>query len=308
MIVPSFQVKKEKETSDFGRFAIEPLEQGYGYTLGNVLRRVLLTSLIGAAITQIKVSGVRHKFSTLAGLKEDIIEFILNIKQIRVKYKGEKAIRLRLEKSGPGEVKAGDIKTPAQVEIINKDQVLANLADKKAKLKAEFQVETGFGYLPAEERQTEKIGVILIDAAFSPVRMVNYRVEATRVGRKTNLDRLILEITTDGTIKPSQALEKAAKILVAFFAQIVEPKKLKVKKKEPETISSETMKLTVEELGLPTRVVNALRKGGYGTASDLSAAQSADLAKVKNLGEKSIEIIRTALVKKGIKLQEKGKK
>ncbi|HUS60387.1 MAG TPA: DNA-directed RNA polymerase subunit alpha [Nevskiaceae bacterium] len=306
MIVPSFQVKKEKETNDFGQFIIEPLEQGYGDTLGNALRRVLLTSLPGAAITQVKVSGVRHKFSTLAGLKEDIIELILNIKQIRVRYEGEKAIRLRLEKSGPGEVKAGDIKTPAQVEIVNKDQVLANLADRKAKLKVEFQVETGVGYLPAEERKTEKIGVILVDAAFGPIKRVNYRVEATRVGGRANLDRLILEITTDGTIKPSQALKKAAKTLVAFFNQIVEPKKLKVKKEKVKTISSEAMKLTVEEIELPTRIVNALRKGGYGTVSDLSAAHPADLAKVKNLGEKSIKIIGVVLAKKGIELQEKG--
>jgi len=305
MIVPNFLVKKQKETKNFGQFIIGPLEQGYGYTLGNALRRVLLTSLPGAAITQVKIAGVRHKFSTSAGLKEDIIELVLNIKQIRVKYEGKKAIKLELEKNGPGEVKAGDIKTPAQVEIVNKDQVLANLADRKTKLKAEFQVETGVGYLPAEERKTEKIGVILVDAAFSPVRRVNYRVEATRVGRKTNLDRLVLEITTDGTIKPSQALKIAAETLVAFFNQIVKPKKVKVKKVEPETISSETMKLTVEELELPTRIVNALRKGGYGTISDLSAAQPVDLAKVKNLGEKSIKIIKAALAKKGVGLKEK---
>lgn len=308
MIIPSFIVKKQKETKDFGQFLIEPLEQGYGHTLGNALRRVLLNSLPGAAITQVKIAGVRHKFSTLAGLKEDMIEFVLNIKQIRVKYEGEKAIKLKLEKNGPGEVKAGDIKTPAQVEIANKDQTLANLADRKAKLKAEFQVETGVGYLPAEERKTEKIGVILVDAAFSPVRRVNYRVEATRVGRRTNLDRLVLEITTDGTIKPSQALKKAAETLMAFFNQIVKPKKVKVKKVEPEAISSETMKLTVEELELPTRIVNALRRGGYGTVSDLSAAQPADLAKVKNLGEKSIKIIKAALTKKGAGLREKSKK
>lgn len=308
MIVPSFQVKKEKETKDFGQFVIEPLEQGYGHTLGNALRRVLLTSLLGAAITQVKIAGVKHKFSTLAGLKEDMIELILNIKQIRVKYEGEKAIKLTLEKSGPGEVKAGDIKTPAQAEIVNKDQTLADLANRKTTLKAEFLVETGFGYLPAEERKTEKIGVILVDAAFSPVKRVNYRVEATRVGRRTNLDRLVLEITTDGTIKPSQALKKAAKILVVFFDQIVEPKKVKVKKEEPEAISSEIMRLTVEELELPTRIVNALRKGGYGTVSDLSAAQPIDLTKVKNLGEKSIKIVKAALFKKGIRLPEKVKK
>lgn len=304
MLKPLFQIKKEKETKDFGQFVIEPLEQGYGHTLGNALRRVLLSSLPGAAVTQIKISGVKHKFSTLEGLKEDIIELILNLKQVRIKYQGQKPIKLHLEKSGPGQVRAGDIKAPAQVEIINKNHVLANLASKKSKLKMEIIVESGWGYLPAEERRSEKLGVIPLDASFSPVRSVNYKVEATRVGRRTDLDRLIMEITTNGTLKPSEALKESGRILIAFFKQIVEPKKMPVAKKKPEPSLSETMRLTVEELDLPTRIVNALRKGGYGTVSDLTAATAADLAKVKNLGEKSIKIVQAALAKKGTRLKE----
>ncbi|PJE69133.1 DNA-directed RNA polymerase subunit alpha [Candidatus Shapirobacteria bacterium CG10_big_fil_rev_8_21_14_0_10_38_14] len=303
MINPNFQIKKEQQTKDFGRFVIEPLQQGYGHTLGNALRRVLLSSLPGAAITQVKVAGAKHKFSTLEGLEEDLIELILNIKQIRLAYKGEKPIKLELEKSGPGQVKAGDIKTPAQVEIINKDLVLANLANRQSKLKMQLVVETGFGYLPAEERETDKLGVILVDALFSPVRRVNYWLESARVGRKTNWDKLILEITTNGAVKPSESLKQAAKILIDFFNQIVAPKKVSEKAPKKEGIFSEAMKLTVEEIELPTRIVNALRKGGYGTINDLTAAQQADLAKVKNLGEKSIKIIQAALVKKGFGLK-----
>ena len=196
-----------------------------------------------------------------------------------------------------------DIKAPATVKIINKDLVLANLADKKSRLKMEMIVESGTGYLLAEERKSNKVGIIPIDAAFSPVRRVNYRVEDTRVGRQTDLDRLILEITTDGTIKPMEALKEAAKTLVAFFNQVVEPKKIPASKKETKPVMSEVMHLTVEELGLPTRIVNALRKGGYGMVNDLAAANPADLANVKNLGEKSIKVVRVALVKKGLDLK-----
>lgn len=305
MVDPIFQIEKKKETADFGQFVIEPLEQGYGNTLGNALRRVLLTSLPGAAVTQVKISGVKHQFSTLKGLKEDIVEFILNLKQLQIKYEGEKATKLSLDVTGPAEVKAADIQTPAKVEIVNKNHLLGSLANKKSRLKAEMMVETGFGYSPAEERKSEKLGVILVDASFSPVRRVNYKVEATRVGHRTDLDRLILEITTNGTIKPSEALKKAASILVAYFNQLVSPKKApKVEKKEK--ISWVSMpELTVEELDLPTRIANALRRGGYGTVGALAVASRADLIEVKNLGGKSIKIIEEALKKKGISLKGK---
>ena len=304
MINPLFQIKKEKETADYGKFVIEPLQQGYGHTLGNTLRRVLLTSLLGAAVTQVKITGVKHQFSTLEGLKEDIIEFILNLKQLRIKYEGEKPAKLTLEVNGPRVVKASDIKAPAKVEIINKDHVLSNLANKKSRLKAEIMVESGFGYSPAEERKSEKLGVIPVDASFSPIKKVNYQVEATRVGRRTDLDRLIFELTTDGTIKPSQALKNAANILVEYFNQVVSPKKApKVKKKVVTPLGM--LELTVEELDLPTRIANALRKGGYGTLGDLTAASREDLVKVKNLGEKSIKVVETALKEKGVSLKGK---
>ncbi len=305
MIEPFFQVKKEKETKDFGHFVIEPLESGFGNTLGNALRRVLLSALPGAAITQVKITGVKHKFSTLEGLKEDVIELILNLKQVKVSYDGEKPAKLTLEKTGPGEVKAGDIKTPAKVEIANPDLVIGNLATKKNRLKAEMLVESGYGYSPAEERKTEKLGEIPIDAIFSPVRQVNYRVEATRVGRRTDLDRLVLEITTDGSLKPSKALKKTAEILVGYFYQIVKPKKMPKKKTAKIEVPDLALNLTVEELDLPTRIANALRKGGYGTVAELVVVNGADLAKVKNLGEKSIKIVEAALSQKEVGLKKK---
>ncbi len=302
---PLFRIKKEKETKDFGHFVIEPLEPGFGHTLGNALRRVLLSALPGAAISQIKITGVKHKFSTLEGLKEDIVEIILNLKQVKVSYDGKKPVKLTLEKTGPGAVKAGDIKTPAKVEIANPDLVIGNLATKKNRLKADILVESGYGYLPAEEREVEKLGEIPIDAIFSPVVQVNYRVEATRVGRRTNLDRLVLEIITDGSLKPSQALKQAAKILIGYFHQVYEPKRIP-KKKEPKIeVPDLTLRLTVEELELPTRIANALRKGGYGTVAELVAATETDLAKVKNLGEKSIKVVEAALSQKGVGLKKK---
>lgn len=308
MLKTLFDIKTEESKNDFGRFVIEPLEQGYGQTLGNSLRRVLLSSLPGAAITQVKINGVKHKFSTLEGMSEDVIEFILNLKEVRIKYEGKKPVKLELEKNGPGEVKAGDIKASAGVEIVNKDHVLANLANKQSKLKAEITVECGFGYAPASEREVDKLGLIPIDAAFSPIKRVNYQVEATRVGQRTDFDKLILEITTDSSIKAKDALVSSAEILLTFFNQIINPKKVEVKKEKKAKIDSEIGSLTLEELDLPTRIVNALRKNGYGTVSDLFGANPNDLAKVKNLGDKSIKTIKAALKKQGVEWKVGKKK
>lgn len=308
MIEPIFNIKSEQETANFGKFIIEPLEEGFGQTLGNSLRRVLLAGLPGAAITQIKINGVKHKFSTLEGMSQDIIDLILNLKQVRFKYDGEKPVKLELEKTGPGQIKAGDIKTSAVIEVVNKDLVLADLADKKSKLKLEMVVEKGFGYLPAETKKSEKLGVMPVDAAFSPVKRVNYQVESTRVGQRTDLDKLILEITTDGTIKPKEALKASAKILIAFFNQVIQPKKVSLKEEVKPQAYEEATKLTLEELDLPTRIVNALRKTGYGTVADLLAINPDNLARIKNLGEKSIKTVQAALAKKNIKWEPGEKK
>ncbi|OGY18828.1 MAG: DNA-directed RNA polymerase subunit alpha [Candidatus Chisholmbacteria bacterium RIFCSPHIGHO2_12_FULL_49_9] len=304
MIMPSFTITQEEKEENTATFIFEPLEQGYGHTLGNALRRAMLDSLTGAAITQVKIKGIRHQFSTLKGMSEDVVEFILNLKRIRVRYDGDEPQTLRLEAQGPGEIKASQIKAPPMVSIINKDQILGTLANKKVGLEAELQVERGTGYSSAEERKSNQIGVIPIDATFTPVLQVSYHVEATRVGGRTDLDRLILKVITDGTLKPTEALHQTAKLLEAYFRQVYEPKVKAEKPQVEDVAASEIYKLTVEELDLSTRIANALRKGGYRTVADLVEAPEKDIAKVKNLGEKSVEIIRKALKKKDVSLRE----
>lgn len=301
MIESIFEVKKEKEEKDRGVFAIEPLQAGYGITIGNALRRVLLSSLPGAAVTFIRVNGVRHQFSTVPGLKEDMVEFILNVKKLRIRFEGDKPVKIRLEATGPGKVTAKQIKTPTGVEIINKDLVLGTLSDKKSKLVCEMTVEKGYGYSPFEDRESEILGVIPVDASFSPVKRVNFKIASTRVGRITNFDRLILEVWTDGSIKPWEAVSRSAAVLVAYFNQIVSPRHSKVEKPEKPK-DSEITKLSVQELSLPTRVANALEKADYKTVSDLVNVDKKALAKVKNLGTKSVKIIEAALAEKGVTL------
>lgn len=304
MMKTPFQIKKVKETDNFGIFTFEPLERGYGDTLGNSLRRVLLNSIPGAALVQTKINGIKHRFSALEGLEEDTIELILNLKQVRLRYAGSKPVTVQLEKSGPGPVTAGDIGTPASVKIANPDLVLANLATKNNRLKMEMVVEAGSGWISADERQADKLGVIPLDASFSPVTRVNYHIESTRVGRQTDFERLILEISTDGTIKPGETLKQAGQILVNLFQQVVEPKKVNRVKEKIIEVSSEVLKLTVEEIDLPTRIANALRKGGFGTVEDLVKANTIDLTRVKNLGEKSIKAVAQALSKRKVSLKE----
>ncbi len=305
MITPTFQIKKEKETADFGVFILEPLQQGYGQTLGNALRRVLLSSLPGAAIIQAKISGVKHLFSTLKGLEEDIVEFTLQVKQVRIKYTGEKPVKISLDKTGPGEIKAADFELPAGVEIINKDLVLGTLADKTSRIKADFLVESGYGYVPSEERGEAEVGIIPLDAIFTPVQRVNYHVSATRVGRVTNYDKLTMEIWTDGSISPHTALMEAGKTLTAFFDQVINPKKLEAKEAvlEGKPLNDEST-LTIEELELPTRIVNALLKVGIKNVTELQKAGRKKIAKIKNLGGKSLKIIEAAVVEKGIQLED----
>jgi DNA-directed RNA polymerase subunit alpha len=303
MTEPLFEIKKEKKGQNYSKFIISPLEQGYGATLGNSLRRVLLTSLPGAAITSVRISGVKHQFTTLSGMKEDIVEFLLNLKKVRFVYEGNKPAKASLSVKGPGEVRAKDIEVDPVVTIANPEIVLAIL-NKDAKLDAKIEIEVGVGYSPAEDRATGEIGLISLDATFSPVTRVNYKVEETRVGRFTNYDRLILEIWTDGTVSPGDALKNTAKILVAYFTQIVSPKKIEKKEEKKEDELGPIGKLSVEEIGLPTRVANALIKAGYETVEDLVKAKREELVKVRNLGEKSVKIIEAALGEKELALSK----
>lgn len=299
---PMFEVKEEKKETNYGRFVISPLEQGYGLTIGNSLRRVLLTSLPGVAVTSVRISGVKHQFSSLSGMKEDVVEFILNLKKVRFSGSTEKPVKATLEVSKAGEFTAGDIKVGGGLSVANPDLVLGTL-NKGSKMSAEITVEGGVGYSPSEDRPTGSIGLIPVDASFSPVRRVSYKIEETRVGRLTNYDKLVLEVWTDGTVKASEALTQAAKILLSYFGQIVSPKKVtKVEEVKKDELGL-TGKLSVEEIGLPTRVANALIKAGFETVESLAYAKKEDLVKVRNLGEKSLKIIAAALGTKGVEFQ-----
>ena len=297
-----FEIKKEGKKDNYGKFIISPLAQGYGNTLGNSLRRVLLTDLPGAAITSVRINGVKHQFSTLKGMKQDIVEFVLNLKKVRFSYDSDKEVNATLSVKGPGEVKAKDIKVPANIRVANPELVLA-LLNKGAKLDAKIKIESGVGYQPVDETSKVGIGLIPLDASFSPVLRVNYKIEETRVGRFTNYDKLILEIWTDGTMDPTDALKNASKILIAYFNQIVTPKKAKKKVEKVDDGLGTIGNLSVEEIALPTRVANALVKAGFETVEKLVKAKREELVKVRNLGEKSIKIIDVALAEKNVKLE-----
>jgi DNA-directed RNA polymerase subunit alpha len=296
MQIMNFSVNTIEERNNYGVFAIEPLITGFGHTIGNALRRVLLSSFRGAAITDVKVAGVNHKFSTLTGLSEDMIDLILNLKSVKVSYDGDEPVTAKLTFKGPGTVTAGDIVTPANVSIVSKDIVIANLG-KDAKLDLELTIGTGYGYSGADERPSLTIGTMSIDAIYSPVERVSYKVEATRVGRRTDFDKVVIEIYTDGSQLPSVVLKEAAKILVASFGQIVEP----TVAVDESVVASIATSVSTDDLGLPTRVTNALKAAGYKTAAELSLATDKDLKTVKNLGGKSLGLIDEALTAKGLK-------
>lgn len=301
---PSFEVKEVEATSTQARLVVEPLESGYAHTLGNALRRVLLTSLPGAAITAVTIDGIDHQFTTLEGLSEDVVELILNIKQVRVKADSDEKGTLTLDAKGPKVVTAGDIRCEAGFEIANPDLEIATLAKGKS-LKVEMVAEAGIGYTMASDRKAEVIGQIPVDALYSPIIRVSYKVEATRVGRKTDYDRLVLDVQTDGTITPFKAIKQAAKILSRQFSQIVDPILPEPEDTGPQLTpeEAETLRLTVEELDLPTRIANALRKGGFQTVGNLVGTPRSTISKVKNLGDKSVDLINEALKKKGVSLE-----
>lgn len=301
-----FKVRTEKEAENFARLVIEPLEAGFGHTLGNSLRRVLLTSLSGSAITSVKIDGITHQFSTIDGVTEDVIEIILNLKKIRVRVFSDEPIKLILKASGKRQIKASDIDILGEGEIVNPTQHIASLTDSKAKLNMEMVAEKGRGYLMAEDNQKKgELGVIAMDALFSPVTAINYTVEPTRVGRSTDFDRLILDVTTDGIISSQEALNQAAKILSETFRKIYEPdtEESSAESAGP-AISEEVLKLTVEELDLPVRITNALKAIDISTVEDLIGIARPQLLKAKNLGAKSLVLISEKLAERGLSLSE----
>lgn len=292
-------IKKEK---NLAVFEIESLYPGYGVTLGNSLRRVLLSSLEGAAVTQVNIKGVPHEFSTIPGVLEDVVMILMNLKQLRFKIYSEEPQKAFLKIKGEKEVRGSDLELPAQLELVNKDAPIATLTDKKAELEMELLVEKGIGYEPVERRKKEKleIGTIALDAIFTPVKKVSFRVENMRVGERTDFDRLFLEIETDGTITPEEAFSQASEILFShfnLFAQTFGKKISEVEKK------GDLLKKSVEELKLSTRTLNALLKNNIKNIGDLISKNEDNLLELKGLGEEGIKEIKRKIKKLGLEFK-----
>lgn len=305
------------EEENRGVYEIEGLYPGYGHTLGNALRRVLLSSLSGATITSVKIEGVNHEFSTIPGVKEDIVDLCLNLKQVRLRLHGESPVKGELAVRGEKVVTAGDMKFPSDAEVVNPDIVIATLTDKKASLQMELEAESGRGYQGAQDRKKEKveIGAIALDAAFSPVRSVNYEVENMRVGDRTDYNRLRLHIVTDGSVAARDALVAASKILVGQFETLSgvfrteeEIKEAAAERKEgaeaAESYEEMIAKKKVEELDLSTRTLNALVEAGIKTVGGLTRRTEKKLLEVEGLGEKGIVEIKKALGNLGVTLKQ----
>ncbi len=309
MIEPIFKFTTSQQKGSYARFIIEPLVKGYGYTLGNALRRVLLSSLEGFAITHVEITNVSHPFTTIEGMKENVVQFLLNVKKIRIKSTIDTPAHIYLDVKGKKTVTAADLQPESGLEIVNPDLVLCHLTDKKAKLKVKFTVNRGYRYVLAEELERPHLGVIPVDAVFSPVIKVNYKVEATRVGRETDWDKLILDVTTDGTVDPKEAVKQAAQVLTAHFQHLISPQKSQTQSTEsdtPKTSSNQTSQqdtTPIDELDVPVRVINALKRAEITTIQDLAGLTRKDLASIKNMGQKSIDLIVKALKKFDIEIK-----
>ncbi|MEW6189828.1 MAG: DNA-directed RNA polymerase subunit alpha [Actinomycetota bacterium] len=302
------QIRMEEVSDRVARFSLEPLERGFGYTLGNSLRRVLLSSLPGAAITRIKIEGVAHEFSTIPGVREDVTEITLNLKDLVLKLHSEEPATMRLDVKGPKEVRASDIIAPPEVEIVNPDLYIASL-NRKGHLQMEMTVETGRGYIPAErnKKPSDPIGVIPIDSLFSPIKRVSYTVEATRVGYRTDYDRLTLQVETNGSMSPQEAMSLAAKIINEHMNLFME--QAPEKKEAPVFVVSEAVRDTtltspIEDLDLSVRSYNCLKKQGIHTLEHLIQCTEEDLLNIRNFGAKSIEEVKDKLAKLNLSLKE----
>ena len=306
------KIESTAMSRQYGRFTIGPLERGFGTTMGNSLRRVLLASLPGAEITSIRVTDVPHEFSAIPHVREDMMEFILNVKQLRLKLEGTDNARLRVEVRGTGIVTAADIVAPPEVEIINPDLYLFMVDSEEAFLEIEMTAEAGRGYSPAEERGRLPIGELPVDALYSPIQRVSYDVEKTRVGQVADYDRIIMEIWTDGTIKPEEALAQSAQIMVQHLrpvAGISEESLLPVEvEEEEETIPNELYDTPIEQLDLSVRVFNSLKRTGItrvGELLDMLDKGEETMLAIRNFGEKSLQELKAQLYAKGF-LQDDG--
>ncbi|MDY6893697.1 MAG: DNA-directed RNA polymerase subunit alpha [Chloroflexota bacterium] len=291
------KIECTESSENYAKFVAEPLARGLGTTLGNSLRRVLLSSLPGAAVTAVKIEGVQHEFTTIPHMKEDVIEFLLNVKALRIKPLSGRSGRLYLEFTGEGSVYASDIKKDADFEIINPELHLATLDSPDAQLDVVFHVDQGTGYVPAESGDGYPLGVIPVDAIYTPVRRVNYSVQKLRVGQASNYDQLTLEIWTDGTISPREALSQSADILVSQFMLFTELGQVVVESEgSPDsTIPAEQYEMTLEQLGLSARTFNSLRRSGITKLGELLEKTDAEMLGLRSFGQKSLDEVRERL-------------
>ncbi len=308
---PKIELEEKDEQNNYGRFVVEPLERGYGTTLGNALRRILLSSLPGAAITNVKFDGALHEFSNLPGVLEDTIEIILNLKAISLKIHSDDPQTLVVETERAGAIKAKDIKIPSDVEILNEDQLICTL-EENGRLYMEMTAVNGRGYVPAERNKLpqQPIGVIPVDSMFSPIRKVNYQVENTRVGQKTDYDKLTIEVWTDGSIRPDEAISLAAKVLsthIALFVNLTEQvDDVEIASDRHEEERERIMDLTIEELDLSVRSYNCLKRAGINTVGELVRKTEDEMMKVRNLGKKSLEEVEHKLDELGFSFNKSG--
>jgi DNA-directed RNA polymerase subunit alpha len=307
------RITHEEVDANHGVFAIEPLDRGFGYTFGNSLRRVLLSSLEGAAVTSVKIEGVAHEFTTLPGVREDVMDVILNLKNLICRLHGDSPeIEVRLDKKGSGTVTAADIEAPADLEILHPDLEIANLSD-KGRLELTLTIGRGRGYVPAELNRgpEQAIGTIPVDSIFSPVRRVSYEVEAARVGQRTDYDKLTLDVTTDGSLEPREAIGQAAEILIRQLAIFTDLDRIEglaggpVELGEVEVPQAHGMEnFPIEELELGVRSYNCLKRVGIETIGDLVTKSEDELAAIPNFGKKSIEEVRETLAAHGLNLRD----
>lgn len=303
------RIEMDESDDNYARLIIEPLERGYGLTLGNSLRRILLSSLPGAAVTAIQIDGVLHEFSTIPGVVEDTPEIVLNIKELLLKSHTDEPVTMRIETDAEGPVTAADIEHSADVEILNPDLHIATI-DKGGSLSMELTVEKGRGWAPAERNKEEDqvIGVVPVDSIFTPVKRVNYEVKDTRVGQVTDFDQLVLEVWTDGSIRPDEAVSLAGKILIEhlrLFVDLTEvTEDLEILVQKDEEPKDRALLMTVEELDLSVRSYNCLKRAGINTVEELVKRTEADMLKVRNLGKKSLAEVKEKLDEYGLALRQ----
>lgn len=306
---PSIDIVELDESGQYGKFVVEPLESGYGITIGNSLRRVLLSSLPGAAVSFVNIRGVEHEFATIPGVLEDVPEIILNIKGLVMQMTGDQPVKVIIEKQGEGEIKASDIQTGLDIEIVNPDHHIAT-TNSDADVYMELTVERGRGYEPSELKKDEitEIGVVPIDSNYTPIKKVNWKVENTRVGQRTDYDRLILEVTTDGSMQADEAISLAAKILTEHLdlfiglTDHVSDVSIMVEKEEDQ--KEKVLEMTVEELDLSVRSFNCLKRANINTVEELTQKTDEDMMNVRNLGKKSLEEVIDKLAELGLGLKK----